>query len=75
MAKTYSERDLVTVDDFFALVQDGQKADLIVGVIYRASPDSTRNDQLGGFIRFLVQGGTRESNGLERCSGPGSRSN
>ena len=56
MAKTYSERDLVTVEDFFALVPDGQKADLIDGVIYMASPDSTRNDQLTGFIRFLVQG-------------------
>lgn len=59
MAKTYSERDLVTVDDFFALVPDGQKADLIDGVIYMASPDSTRNDQLAGFIRFLVQGYAR----------------
>ena len=56
MAKTYSERDLVTVEDFFALVPDGQKADLIDGVIYMASPDSRRNDQLAGFIRFLVQG-------------------
>ena len=56
MAKTYSERDMVTVDDFFALVPDGQKADLIDGVIYMASPDSKRNDRLGGFIKFLVQG-------------------
>ena len=56
MAKTYSERDLVTVDDFFALVHDGQKADLIDGVIYMASPDSKRNDKLGGFIKFLMQG-------------------
>jgi len=59
MAKTYSERDLVTVEDFFALVPDGQKADLIDGVIYMASPDSTRNDQLAGFVRFLVQGYSR----------------
>ena len=42
MAKNYSERDLVTIDDFFALVPDGQKADLIDGVIYMASPDSKR---------------------------------
>ena len=27
-------------DDFCALVKDGQKADLIDGVIYMASPDS-----------------------------------
>ena len=59
MTKMYSERDLVTVDDFFALVPDGQKADLIDGVIYIASPDSTDNDQLCGFIRFLVQGYAR----------------
>jgi Uma2 family endonuclease len=58
MAKTHSEQDLVTVDDFFVLVPDGQKADLIDGVIYMASPDSTRNDQLGGFIRFLLHGYT-----------------
>ena len=56
MAKNYSERDLVTVDDFFALIPDGQKADLIDGVIYMASPDSKRNDKLGGFIKFLMQG-------------------
>jgi Uma2 family endonuclease len=59
MAKMHSEQDLRTVDDFFALVPDGQKADLIDGVIYMASPDSMRNDQLGGFIRFLLQGYTR----------------
>ena len=56
MTKNYSQRDIVTVDDFFALVPDGQKADLIDGVIYMASPDSKRNDKLGGFIKFLVQG-------------------
>jgi Uma2 family endonuclease len=56
MAKMPSEQDLVTVEDFFVLVPDGQKADLIDGAIYMASPDSTRNDQIGGFIRFLVQG-------------------
>ncbi len=35
-------QDLVTVEDFFRLVPDGQKADLIDGVIYMASPDSLR---------------------------------
>jgi len=54
MAKMPSDQDLVTVDDFFALVADGQKADLIDGVIYMASPDSMRNDQLGGFIRTVL---------------------
>lgn len=56
MAKTYPEQDLVTVEDFFALVPDGQKADLIDGVIYMASPDTKRNDLIGGFIKFLMQG-------------------
>ena len=58
MAKAYFERDQVAVEDFFALIPEGQKADLIDGVIYIASPDSRRNDQLGGLIRFLVQGFT-----------------
>lgn len=48
--------DLVTVEEFYRLVPDGQKADLIDGVIYMASPDTRRHDWLGGFIKFLVQG-------------------
>lgn len=48
--------DLVTVEEFYSLVPDGQKADLIDGVIFMASPDSRRNDQLGGWIKFLMQG-------------------
>jgi len=50
------DSDLVTVDEFFCLVPDGQKADLIDGVIYLASPDTRRNDRLGGLIKFLLQG-------------------
>jgi len=56
MAKPYVEQDLVTVDEFFVLVPDGQKADLIDGIIYMGSPDTMRNDQIGGFVRFLMQG-------------------
>ena len=48
--------DLVTVEEFYSLVPDGQKADLIDGVIFIAPPDTRRNDQLGGWIRFLMQG-------------------
>jgi hypothetical protein len=51
MATRDSTADLVTVDDFYALVGDGEKADLIDGVIYLASPDSLQNDQLAGFLR------------------------
>ena len=48
--------DLMTIEDFYRLVPDGQKADLLDGVIYMASPDTRRHDRLGGFIKFLVQG-------------------
>lgn len=48
--------DLVTVEEFYSLVPDGQKADLIDGVIFMASPDTRRNDLRGGWIKFLMQG-------------------
>ncbi len=48
--------DLLTVEEFCSLVSDGQKADLIDGVIYMASPDSLRANKLTGFIQFLFQG-------------------
>jgi len=35
-----------TFDEFITLVQDGQKADLINGVIYMASPESIRHNKL-----------------------------
>jgi Uma2 family endonuclease len=50
------DNDLVTVEEFACLVPDGQKADLIDGVIYMASPDTRRNDRLAGLIKFLLQG-------------------
>ncbi|HXG66473.1 MAG TPA: Uma2 family endonuclease [Blastocatellia bacterium] len=56
MTKRHPEQDLVTAEDFFLLVPDGQKADLIDGVIYMASPDNIDSDQIGGFIKFLIQG-------------------
>jgi Uma2 family endonuclease len=37
-------------------VPDGQKADLIDGVIYMASPDTRRHDLLEGLLKFLLQG-------------------
>jgi len=52
--------DLVTVEEFYRLVPDGQKADLLEGVIYLASPDTRRHDELGGFIKFLLQGYARQ---------------
>jgi Uma2 family endonuclease len=48
--------DRFTVDDFTVLVPDGQKADLIDGGIYVASPDTPRNNELGSFIQVLLDG-------------------
>ena len=48
--------DLVTVDEFHRLVRDGQKADLIDGVIYMASPDSRRSNRLTSFLAYLLEG-------------------
>src|SRR6516165_10065172 len=44
----------LTFDDFCLLVKDGQKADLINGVIYMASPDNTdANDLFVWLLRLL----------------------
>jgi Uma2 family endonuclease len=52
------EDDLISFDEFCTLVSDGQKADLIDGVIYVASPDTTRSNALTGFLYFLLEGYT-----------------
>src|SRR5262249_13284111 len=43
-------------DDFRALVQDGQKADLIDGIIFMASPDNTDANDLNGWLYFIIRG-------------------
>lgn len=48
--------DLVTFDEFCQLVPDGQKADLIDGVIYMASPDMRRSDKITKFVDHLLGG-------------------
>jgi Uma2 family endonuclease len=48
--------DLVTAEDFYRLVPDGQKADLIDGVIFMASPDSLRANKLTVFVCRLISG-------------------
>ena len=48
--------DLLTVEQFFSFLADGQKADLIDGVIYMASPDSHRANKLTLFLAGLFQG-------------------
>ena len=47
--------DLVTVEEFCDRVPDGQKADLIDGVIHMASPESTSANNLVGFVYRLLQ--------------------
>lgn len=50
---------LRTFDEFCVLVKDGQKADLIDGVIYMASPDSLETNNLfmwfGGLIEYYAE--------------------
>ena len=48
--------DLLTVEQFFSFLADGQKADLIDGVIYMASPDSHRANKLTLFLARLFEG-------------------
>lgn len=45
---------LYTFDDFCALVRDGDKADLIDGVIYMSSPDNTDANRLFGWLFGLL---------------------
>lgn len=45
---------MVDVEQFYAEVEDGQKADLIDGVIYMASPDSLDADEVFGLVRGLL---------------------
>jgi Uma2 family endonuclease len=52
--KTRMDSDLVDYKSYRALVEDGQKADLIDGVIYMASPDKKINNTLNGFLFKLL---------------------
>jgi len=47
--------DEYTFADFCLLVKDGQKADLIDGVIYMASPDNTEANRLFVWLLTLVE--------------------
>lgn len=49
-------KDLITVDDFFRIIPDGRKADLLNGVIYMASPDSIQSNRLTRFVAVLMDG-------------------
>jgi Uma2 family endonuclease len=51
---TASKLTSVTFDEFCFLVKDGQKADLIDGVIYMASPDNTDANSLNAWLCSLM---------------------
>lgn len=50
---TVPRADVYTFEDFCSLVPDGQKADLIDGVIYLASPDNTDAADIFGLLYAL----------------------
>src|SRR5438132_14299834 len=50
-----TREELVTVQEFYRLIPDGQKADLIDGVISVASPDSRRPNAITGFLFALLE--------------------
>lgn len=50
-----STSDSVSVAEFFRAIPDGQKADLINGEIWMASPDSPRADDLHLFVAGLMR--------------------
>jgi Uma2 family endonuclease len=65
---TETKSQLVTFDEFLVLVKDGQKADLIDGVIYMASPESTDANDLFVWLIHLL-GGFVESKELGKVYG------
>ena len=54
MATASARTRIHTFEDFCSIVPDGQKADLIDGVIYMASPDNTDADELFGWLHALM---------------------
>lgn len=54
MASVAERKGQFTFDDFLLLVKEYQKADLLDGVIYMASPESTDDNRLGGWLYRLM---------------------
>src|SRR5260370_26039551 len=52
--RTVKRSGSVTFDEFCALVREDQKADLINGVIYMASPENTDANDLVGWLYWLI---------------------
>ena len=60
MSKTAARTGAITFDEFCFLVRDGQKADLIDGVIYMASPDNTDAGSLFVWLLWVIAGFVEE---------------
>ena len=54
MATVAERKGQHTFDEFLLLVKEYQKADLLDGVIYMASPESTDDNKLGGWLYRLM---------------------
>jgi Uma2 family endonuclease len=54
MASVAARTARYTFDDFLSLVREDQKADLLDGVFYMASPESTEDNELGGWLYRLM---------------------
>jgi Uma2 family endonuclease len=52
---TVTDTKRLTFEDFCILVKDGQKGDLIDGVIYMASPDNTEANRLYRWLGTLIE--------------------
>jgi Uma2 family endonuclease len=55
MPTTATRAGQYTFDDFLLLVEEHQKADLLDGVIYMASPESIDDNKLGGWLYSLMR--------------------
>src|SRR6266511_4186991 len=47
-------KDLITVEEFYRLVREDEKADLLDGVVYMASPETLESNNLTGFLYRLL---------------------
>src|SRR5439155_11382537 len=57
--RTMSKAVPYTFEDFCALVREDQKADLINGVIYMASPENTDANDVGAWLFMVITGYAR----------------
>src|SRR3972149_3216640 len=56
MATQLTRRGSYTFDDFLVLVSEDEKADLIDGIIYMASPENTDDNSLEVWLAVLMRG-------------------